>query len=477
MQDFSYAPSEIEEALFDISQSLSSARDALVVTHDTFAETWVTLSVTIKSVEDAKEVISKAQDAVPQIQGILFAALDELSGPLRVLSGVQKGFSCEDEQQRHSEERIRGVGFYVHSSLRTDQWRVWSYPGDSEDIFATLGLTTPSGLLAIYNAYNHNNRLDVPALLQYLESYKSSKCDMVLLGDFNYHPGSWSIKVNGIVTQKITPESKEFAAGVKGLGLLHNRSDVCEPKPRSIDRSLEPLLPPLDAPLGTDNQRDKYLTDIMYGLWEAIHAIVPLSIRDCQPRRLTYLAKRMQKHTAKLDAIKAGPRNARSLASIRRIQRQMSKHSQELWEMFTEDKSVTTKGAYELADIAKKIREPNQVSRTPTLRLGDEVAETDSEKIEMVKKEKFPDNDKPYSKSTPTEPRPRPTDGRPELFMSQDLDDEQLRLIISNLQRSARLPGPTSSPTKQFSLVVMFCDLDCPDYSALAYSTLTTPRL
>ncbi|KAF5688057.1 hypothetical protein FDENT_5033 [Fusarium denticulatum] len=99
----------------------------------------------------------KAQDAVPQIQGILFTALDELSGPLRGLSGVQKGFSCENDQQRHSQERIRGVGFYVHSSLRTDQWRVRSYPGDNEDIFATLELKTPSGLLAIHNVYNHNN--------------------------------------------------------------------------------------------------------------------------------------------------------------------------------------------------------------------------------------------------------------------------------------------------------------------------------
>ncbi|PNP73688.1 hypothetical protein FNYG_12878 [Fusarium nygamai] len=189
----------------------------------------------------------------------------------------------------------------------------------------------------------------------------------------------------------------------------------------------------------------------MFGLCEAIHTTVPLSFRDSQPRRLTYLAKRMQKHTAKLDALKAGPQNTRSLASIRRIQRQMSKHNQELWEMFTEDKSATTKGAYELADIAKKIREPNQISQTPTLRLGDEVAEWDSEKIEMFKKEKFPDNDKPYSKSTSTEPRPRPKDGRPQLYMSQDLTDEQLRLIISNLQKG-KAPGPDLIPHEAIQL-------------------------
>ncbi|KAG5794433.1 hypothetical protein H9Q69_006534 [Fusarium xylarioides] len=455
----------------------------------------------MKSVEDAQELIPKAQDAVLQIQGILFAALDEYSGPLRVLSGVQRGFSCENDQQGHSQERIRGVGFYVHSSIRTDQWRVRSYPGDNEDIFATLELKTPSGLLAIHIAYNHDNRLDVPALLQYLASYKNKKCDMVLLGDFNYHHGSWSIKVNGVITQKITSESKMFAAGVKGLGfalqttpgeITFSRSQNTDQQSSTIDltfasrklvpsvlsckalqvpgfvsdhrvietvlrrrvsthirvvpqwqkvdpkvfqRSLEPSLPPLDAPLNNDEQIDKYMTDIMFGLCEAIHTTVPLSIRDSQPRRLTYLAKRMQKHTAKLDALKAGPQNTRSLASIRRIQRQMSKHNQELWEMFTEDKSATTKGAYELADIAKKIREPNQISQTPTLRLGDEVAESDSEKIEMVKKEKFPDNDKPYSRSTPTEPRPRPKD------------------------------------------VVKSCDLDSSDYAARAYFTLTTPRL
>ncbi|KAF5601665.1 uncharacterized protein FSUBG_8030 [Fusarium subglutinans] len=461
MQDFSDAPPEIEEALFDIVQSLSSSRDALVVTHDTFAEARGTLSVAIQRVEDAQEVISKAQDAVPQIQGILFAALDELLGPLRVLSGVQRSFSCEeDAAARPQEERIRGVGFYVHSSLRTDQWRVRSYPGDNEDIFATLELTTLSGLLAIHNAYNHNNRLDVPALLQHLASYESSKCDMVLLGDFNYHHGSWSIKVNGVVTQRITPESKAFAAGVKGLGLAlqttpgeitFSRSQDTDQQRSTIDltfasrklapsvlsckalqipgyksdhrvietvirrrvnthvriipqwqeadhevfqRSLEPLLPSLDALLDTDDQRDKYMTDIMYGLMEAIHDNVP---------------------------------------------------------MFTEDKSATTKGAYELAGIAKNIGKPNQISQTPTLRLGDEVAETDSEKIEMIKKEKFPDNDKPYSKSIPTEPRPRPADSRPELCMSQDLDDEHLRLIISKLQRH-KAPGPDLIPNEAIQL-------------------------
>ncbi|KAF5968496.1 hypothetical protein FBULB1_10710 [Fusarium bulbicola] len=518
MQDFSDAPPEIEEALFDIIQSLSSSRDALVVTHDTFAEARGTLSVAIESLEDAREVISKAQDAVPQIQGILFAALDELLGPLRVLWGVQRSFSCEDDAAaRPEEERIRGVGFYVHSSLRTDQWRVRSYPDDNEDIFATLELTTPSGLLAIHNVYNHNNRLDVPALLQHLASYESSKCDMVLLRDFNYHHGSWSIRVNGIVTQKITSESKEFAAGVKGLGLklqttpgeiTFSRSQDTGQQSSTIDlafasrklapsvlsckalqvpgfisdhrvietvirrqvkthvriipqwqeadhevfqKSLEPLLPPLDAPLDTDDQRDKYMTDIMYGLMEAINDNVPVRIRDSQPRRLKYLAKRMQRHTAKLDELKAGPHDTRSLANIRRIQRQISKHNQELWEMFTEDKSATTKGAYELAGIAKNICEPNQISQTPTLRLGDGVAETDSEKIEKIKKEKFPENDKPYSKSTPTEPRPPPANGRPESCMSQDLDDEHLRLIISKLQRH-KAPGPDLIPNEAIQL-------------------------
>lgn len=515
MQDFTGAPAEIEEALFDIVQSLSSAHRSLVVTHDSFAEAPETLSVAIKSVEDAQEVISRAQDAVPQIQGILFTALDELSSPLRVLAGVQRGFSCENDQQSHSRQRIRGVGFYVHSSLRTDQWRVRSYPGDNEDIFATLELMTPSGLLAIHNAYNHNNRLDVPALLQYLTSYK--KRDMVLLGDFNYHHETWSIKVNGVVTQTITPESKMFAAGVKGLGLVlqttpgeitfsrSQNTDKCRstidltfasrklvpsvlsckalqvpgfvsdhrvietvlrrrvsthvkviPQWQEVDskdfqRSLEQSLPPLDAPLDTTDQMDEYMTQIMYGLWEAVHANVRLSIRDSQPRRLKYLAKRMQKHTTRLDALKAGPQNDQSLAQIRRIKRQVSKHNQELWEMFTEDKSATTKGAYELADISKKIREPNQISQTPTLRSGDDVAESDSKKIEMVKKEKFPGNDKPYSKSIPDEPRPRPTNGRPELFISQDLTNEQLRLIISNLKRG-KAPGPDLLPHEAIQL-------------------------
>ncbi|KAF5540085.1 hypothetical protein FNAPI_10626 [Fusarium napiforme] len=512
-----HAISEIEEALFDIVQSLSAARDALAIDHDTFDKAQETLSVAIKSVQDAQELIPKAQDAVPQIQGILFTAVDELSGPLRVLSGVHKGFSYENDQQRDSRDRIRGVGFYVHSSLRTDQWRVRSYPGDNDGIFATLELKTPSGLLAIHNVYNHNNRLDVPALLQYLSSYKNKKCDGVLLGDFNYRHGSWSIKVNGAVTQRITPESKMFAAGVKGLGfalqttpeeITFSKSQDTDQQKSTIDltfasrklvpsvlsckalqvpgfvsdhrvietvlrrrvsthirvvpqwqkvdpkvfqSSLEPSLPSLDAPLNNDKQIDKYMTDIMFGLCEAIHATVPLSFRDSQPRRLTYLAKRMQKHTTKLDALKAGPQNTQSLASIRRIKRQLDKHNQELWEMFTEDKSATTKGAYELADIAKKIREPNQISQTPTLRLGDDVAESDSEKIEMVKKEKFPDNDKPYSKSTPTEPRPRPNDGRPQLYMSQDLTDEQLRLIISNLQKG-KAPGPDLIPHEAIQL-------------------------
>ncbi|KAF5597953.1 hypothetical protein FPCIR_3529 [Fusarium pseudocircinatum] len=471
LQDLGDAPNGIEEALFDIFQSLSSARDALVVNHDTFAEAQGTLFVTMKSFEDAQELIPKARMLFP-------TSRVSYSPPwmsFRVLSVSFRAF------RRASP--VRTISSVI---LRNESEAVRLYPGDNEDIFATLELKTPSGLLAIHNVYNHNNRLDVPALLQYLSSYKNKKCDMVLLGDFNYHHGSWSIKVNSVVTQKITPESKMFAAGVKGLGfalqttpgeITFSRSPdtaqqsstidltfasrklvpsvlSCEAfqvpgfdsdhlviqtevDPKVFQRSLEPLLPPLDAPLNTDEQMDKYMTDMMYGLYEAIHTTVPLSFRDSQPRRLTYLAKRVQKYTTKLDALKAGPQNTRSLAK--------------LWEMFTEDKSATTKGAYQLADIAKKIREPNQISQTPTLRLGDEVAESDSEKIEMVKREKFPDNDKPYSKSIPTEPRPRPKDGRPQLYMSQDLTNEQLILIISNLQKG-KAPGPDLIPHEVIQL-------------------------
>ncbi|KAF5688058.1 hypothetical protein FDENT_5034 [Fusarium denticulatum] len=143
-----------------------------------------------------------------------------------------------------------------------------------------------------------------------------------------------------------------FAAGVKGLGfalqttpgenhfltlsghcstILHNRSDVCEPKARSIGTLLQGFA----------------------GSWISLTS------------------------ESYLNGRKLIPKSFRGVWN--RYYRQMSKHNQELWEMFTEGKSATTKGAYELADIAKKIREPNQISQTPTLRLGDEVAESDRE--------------------------------------------------------------------------------------------------
>ncbi|KAF4946745.1 hypothetical protein FGADI_10949 [Fusarium gaditjirri] len=414
----------------------------------------------------------------------------------------------------HPETRIRGVGFYVLSSISTYQWRVQTHPGINEDMFATLELNTASGLLTIHNVYNHNDRLDVPRLLEHLAPYK---CDMVLLGDFNYHHQTWSINVDGVVTQKITLESKMFAAGVKGLGLalqttpeevtfsnsqdtgvrsstidltfasrklvpsvlsgnalrvpgfladhriietvlrrrintrVRARHQWHEADLQIFQRNLEPLLPSLDAPLDTDTQMDKYMTDIMFGLCETIQACVSKEFRDPQPRRLKYLARRMQKHTAKLDALKAGPQNANSLADTRSILRQVRKHSNELSELFTENMSATTKGAYKLVDISKRIHQPIQISQTPTLKLGDQVAETDIDKIEMVKKEKFPGNDEPHSKSIPDEPRPRPADGRPELFVSQDLTDEQLRLVISNLQKG-KAPGPDLIPNEAIQL-------------------------
>ncbi|KAF5243814.1 hypothetical protein FANTH_8008 [Fusarium anthophilum] len=247
------------------------------------------------------------------------------------------------------DERIRGVGFYVHSSIRTDQRRVWPYPGDNEDIFATLGLMNPSGPLSIHNVYNHNNRLDVPALLQHLASYESSKCDMVLLGDFNYHHGSWSIKDTGqqSPTIDLTYASRKLATSVlscKALQVPRLISDhrVIETVIRrqvkthvrmipqwqeadheAFQRSLEPLLPPLDAPLDTDDQRDKYMTDIMYGLMEAIHDNVPVR----------YLAKRH---------------------SLTSQHTEDPTSDQQTQPGVVGDVHATTKGAYELAGIANE---------------------------------------------------------------------------------------------------------------------------
>jgi hypothetical protein len=45
------------------------------------------------------------------------------------------------------------VGIYVHSSLRTDQWCVRSYPGNNRDIFAALKLKAPS------EPFYHSRRL------------------------------------------------------------------------------------------------------------------------------------------------------------------------------------------------------------------------------------------------------------------------------------------------------------------------------
>ncbi|KAF4418912.1 hypothetical protein F53441_14451, partial [Fusarium austroafricanum] len=130
------APTHTTDTLRRAFKCICTAQETLSdPTMDSYHDIKNAVSSAIGGIGDALKTIPDAQDATPSIQTPLFDALERLSTNRRCLTGVQRGLSSEPSNGPiRPEDRLRAVGFYVHESIPTSDWRVETCTGDNEDI-------------------------------------------------------------------------------------------------------------------------------------------------------------------------------------------------------------------------------------------------------------------------------------------------------------------------------------------------------
>ncbi|KAF4949971.1 hypothetical protein FSARC_13332 [Fusarium sarcochroum] len=377
----------------------------------------------------------------------------------------------QDDTEENQAPQLHKVGFYVRKSISPTAWRVKACNGRNKGMVATLELMTPSGLLAIHNVYRHGNSFSVEELLSYLGGFTG---DNILVGDFNFHHEDWSSDIRDKTT---TTAGNDFAKGVVELGLnLHTipgtitysnstdttirsstidltfaseqlspsvesctalqnvagfqsdhriietvirrdmeRQDQSRPCWRKVDpenfsTNLERRLPPKDFPLDTPEQINAYTAKIVQALSDTIQDSVPKKLSGFHSTRSRHVASKLGKWNAKHERM---IQQNQPLKEIQSVQRHIKKLKREMWQMFTENESSTSRGAFGLAALSRKISKPIEQSQLPEImHLDGRHVTTDDGKIEIVKDAKFPENKSPHSKAIPDRPTPRLVDGR-----------------------------------------------------------------
>ncbi|KAK2483525.1 hypothetical protein H9L39_05317 [Fusarium oxysporum f. sp. albedinis] len=138
-----------------------------------------------------------------------------------------------------------------------------------------------------------------------------------------------------------------------------------------------------------------------------------------------------------------------------------------MWNVSNHDKTRRTspRELFNVFRLARGRPQPIQFAQTPTLEYkGDrhsdsdaanetQLATTDHEKIEMIKKVKFRNNDNPKSKRILDESGARHDPQREDINinMPRDIDADKLRTIIKGLQNN-KAPGPYQVPNEAIKL-------------------------
>ncbi|QGI63783.1 hypothetical protein CEK27_007754 [Fusarium fujikuroi] len=417
---------------------------------------------------------------------------------------------------------MHSVRFYVHNSLPTDYFVESQDLQRCRELLAALEIATATKPLAIHNVYNHLNKLKVGPLLSYLDSCSGHS---ILLGDFNYHHEDWNgdqktetstsgkkfaegVKAHNYIlkTKKgamTYSNSKDVSKRSSTIDLTFAKGSIsasigyCEVlqvpgflsdhrvietsvkrtvktlvktmpcwhkiTPNKFQRHLKPRLPPLDSPVGNEEQVVALFAKVIDALHVTMMENVPR--RSCglrpQAQRTMQLASKLKKRLAELDDLKKKDQTPKTLKRILFLERDIDKLNTEMWSESDRDKTIppSARAFFNVFRLARGRSQPLQFAQTPTLKYeGDsdagndpQLAVTDEQKIEMIKKVKFRNNNNPESTRILEEPGPRHDPKREDIHIPRDVDAEKLRTIIKGLKNN-KAPGPDKVPNEAIKL-------------------------
>ncbi|RKL40451.1 hypothetical protein BFJ70_g5680 [Fusarium oxysporum] len=216
--------------------------------------------------------------------------------------------------------------------------------------------------------------------------------------------------------------------------------------PEKFQRHLKPRLPPFDSPVGSEEQ----VADLF---------------AKASSSSIKQLASKLGKRLVELDTFKKKVQTPKTLQRISFLERDLDRLNAEMWNVSNHDKTRRTspRELFNMFRLARGRPQPIQFAQTPTLEYkGDhhsdsdaanetQLATTDHEKIEMVKKVKFRNNDNPKSKRILDESGARHDPQREDINMPRDIDADKLRTIIKGLQNN-KAPGPYQVPNEAIKL-------------------------
>ncbi|KAG4255990.1 hypothetical protein FPRO03_04938 [Fusarium proliferatum] len=456
---------------------------------------------------DAPSLLISAKKTSCSVQKSIFTGINGLS---------DKSFQSKVAPKMHS------VGFYVHNYIPTTSWRVKTCKGANRELLATLEIATATKPVAIHNVYNHLNKLKVDPLLSYLDSYTGHT---ILLGDFNYHHEDWNsdqktetstsckkfaegVKAHNYIlktkqgaitysnskdvskrssTIDLTFAKESISASIGYCEVLqvpgflsdHRvietsvkravKTDVetmpCWHKitPNKFQRRLKPRLPPLDSPVGNEEQVVAFFAKVIDALHVTMMENVPRRSCDLRPQaqRTMQLASKLRKRLAELGDLKKKDQTPKTLKRILFLERDIDKLNTEMWSESDRDKTrpPSTRAFFNVFRLAMGRSQPLEFAQTPTLKYeGDsdagnepQLAVTDEQKIEMIKKVKFRNNNNPESTRILEEPGPRHDPKREDIHIPRDVDAKKLRTIIKGLKNN-KAPGPDKVPKEAIKL-------------------------
>ncbi|KAG5794596.1 hypothetical protein H9Q69_006358 [Fusarium xylarioides] len=501
------ALSSLREITFTNEDAAVIAKSTLLCVSTTLSSVQNMVTGVLAACSDAPSELISAQKAFSSVQKSIYTGVSSLS---------DKSFQFKAAPKMHS------VGFYVHNSIPTTSWRVKTCKGANRELLATLEIATSTKPLAIHNVYNHLNKLKVDPLLSYLDSYSGHS---ILLGDFNYHHKDWNgnqrtetstsgnMFAEGVKAHNFIQKTKKGAITYSNSSDVSKRSSTidltfakesvsdsvgyCEVlqvpgflsdhrvietsvkrtvkteakampcwhkiTPAKFQHHLKPRLPPLDSPLGNEDQVVSLLAKVIAALHVTMTENVPK--RSCglraQALRTKELATKLRKRLAELDALKKKDQTPKTLHRISFVEHDLSRLNTEIWGESNRDETrrPSPKELFNVFRLARGRSQPLQFAQTPTLEYeGDseddnktQFAVSDHQKIEIIKKVKFRNNNNPESKRILDEPGPRHDPQREDINMPREIDAEKLRKIIKGLKNN-KAPGPDKVPNEAIKL-------------------------
>ncbi|RFN43415.1 zinc knuckle [Fusarium flagelliforme] len=361
------------------------------------------------------------------------------------------------------EPKMHKVCFYVHKSIPTTSWNVLVDPNTNHGLVATLELLTASGKLAIHNVYNHEARLDIEGLFNYIPTFGYHDYDNILLGDFNFHHHAWSPRE---LYRSETQASRDFFNGTKechlklqttpgeitfsnknesqssakrstiDLTFASNRISVrsCEAtmptgfesdhriietqiqqtvaleqrfrydwrsvNRRDFEEELTKHMPSDDHPVSTPEEINEYADKIVAAMQKTIEICVRKIKIGIPVRRVNQLEKDLKSLSEKI-ARTSRDGTPEAEPRLKSLNRLYAKKKREIWQQFTGDPPATPADSFKLAKLGEQISQPIEPCQVPTLQHDGVTATTDAKKIALFKKVTFRRNDHPKSKRVP----------------------------------------------------------------------------